>query len=1336
MDINSQQQINTFVGGMNTDTSDALLDSNQYRYAENLRIVTNTDSNSGELRIIDGIQTLIDKYINKDTDSKHWDEILYMTSVRQYLILITKDINKQTNIAGWSIYRWEEGKDDLKCIFGPCGEAIWDESGNTNLSVVTRYESEQNIKMYIADGIHQIMCINICNVENPAPTDFSYVYEYQSVVLPKLSVEVSSTDGGQLKAAKVQYAYRLYKKYGNSTTLSPLSKILSLYKDSSSGYEQNAQTGRAVSISVPSFSTNNLDSIQIFRINYIENGQFPSVNLIVDDKIEAIEDQNNILLDIGKDINSVSTSEFLSYIQLKVIPKSIETKNNYLFSANVTYKESDVNEVFKDVAQNLESYFEITPRVDTNSPYIIGDSNQDSSYSDQIASFRPGETYRFGIVLYDNNGNKTSVFPFKNDLQMPDYSDSAMDDWCEIKNSEPWTNPTYIVRPLTVTVEQKQEILNCKYYEVVRCIRTINDKKTISQGLLGRPMELFSKSGNSWKSTHKLTPSGFITMNQFYILPVDNDSSAYGKLSSDVLQFASPEYAYQSDDMQELIKQYGNSLSLNIVSEYVPRIKKVNNFLYTTYYNSNTQTIQPQLRMHWMDGDVESAKKNAYDSEINQTSSYIYSDSDYSRNVSMFEYGFEFNKNGKTGVIKFNTIMPTYKAKSARQSYDIQSYSFPVVPEFNDVAKQDDIRLRDDVTTIDEYQYTSWSNPFIPNFDSAQMNALKDRWKNGEDPSYPVGYNGPLILFKTSTQIDPNVYDTPKEGGVPEQTTEAYWNPSSLGEPATITSAYGPLVITVADLRKQSTPYGGDSEYSKNNSTYYSFGDIFESSSTRWQHTITSGDCYIRLFKYGALHNWYDTTYVTATKMGTVYEVPIFSDIDLKAQFGDLYNRNLQMGYYIQNKASAFDNYVQKKDSYLYNTAYNSHPDIVGHSTYKKDSVENTKYDTRVHYSEQKTNNELIDNWTQFKSMNFLEVDSSFGQITDLKLFKDRLIFWQEHATGILAVNERVILQDANNTQVVLGTGSVLDRYDYISTTHGMKPEQHSSCVSDDYLYWWDGYNKEILQYAEKYSATPLSQVKNIRNYINQNEESNKPHIYYNRKYKEVGCQCLKNGNNSNGEVIAYNELLQRFTSVYTARNIDRSINYGFAPIYDTYLNGNLLITDGNSVYKQSQNEETSHLFNSLYVQPYLKYIVNTNNTLGKTYDIQIIGGNLYNSKDEALTVDSKLDVIDFEKVQRFQNQPSLKDEPYNHQYHTTEHLKSLQLRYTTPLKQEGVIKDGKGITNREYDYRLNIPRETGNDVYGGRLRGKTMQCELWSTSSSTDFSLQYITTKYRMSWS
>jgi len=85
MDINNNQQINTFLKGMNTDVSDALIDSSQYRYAENLRLVTNTDSNSGELRLVDGTDVF-----KKD---RPWNDgnIKAMTSIRDLLIVVNMD---------------------------------------------------------------------------------------------------------------------------------------------------------------------------------------------------------------------------------------------------------------------------------------------------------------------------------------------------------------------------------------------------------------------------------------------------------------------------------------------------------------------------------------------------------------------------------------------------------------------------------------------------------------------------------------------------------------------------------------------------------------------------------------------------------------------------------------------------------------------------------------------------------------------------------------------------------------------------------------------------------------------------------------------------------------------------------------------------------------------------------------------------------------------------------------------------------------------------------------------------------------------------------------------
>jgi len=78
----------------------------------------------------------------------------------------------------------------------------------------------------------------------------------------------------------------------------------------------------------------------------------------------------------------------------------------------------------------------------------------------------------------------------------------------------------------------------------------------------------------------------------------------------------------------------------------------------------------------------------------------------------------------------------------------------------------------------------------------------------------------------------------------------------------------------------------------------------------------------------------------------------MFMDIDLHGQYGTTYTKNIAKGYYIQDKAAQFDSYIQETDAYLYNTAYNQHPDIIKYSTNDNREYISQQYDTRVHYSE------------------------------------------------------------------------------------------------------------------------------------------------------------------------------------------------------------------------------------------------------------------------------------------------------------------------------------------------------------------------------------------------
>jgi hypothetical protein len=368
----------------------------------------------------------------------------------------------------------------------------------------------------------------------------------------------------------------------------------------------------------------------------------------------------------------------------------------------------------------------------------------------------------------------------------------------------------------------------------------------------------------------------------------------------------------------------------------------------------------------------------------------------------------------------------------------------------------------------------------------------------------------------------------------------------------------------------------------------------------------------------------------------------------------------------------------------MYNTAYSITTDVITYSG--QDTINRTSdlYDSRIHYSQKKQNNELIDNWTSFKTIDYLDVDSRYGQITGLKLFKDKLIFLQENGAGVLSVNDRIILKDQESANIIVGNGGVLDRYDYFTTIYGMKPNQHVVDASNDALYWWDGYRKEIIAYADGYNVNLLQRIKNVANYINKCTESATPSIVYDANNKEVLFNVV------NDECITYNEQIQQFTSVYT-----------FNPIYYSNIDGKIYLTDQwvdrEHLYEYNQYNEHDADGPKLFEEehhPMLKYVVNKEPTFNKVFDIQTFGGRFYSG-----------------------------------------YVGELQLDYYTPLKQHSQIRNGEGITDREYDYRLAIPRNN-DDIYGGRMRGKTMECVLTSSSNDKDFSIQYIVTKYRMSWS
>lgn len=1699
MDINSlirkelgkNQQINTFTKGMDTDTSDAYIDPQKYRYAENLRLTTNTETNTGELHLVEGVDSIIPNGVIDYSGT-----VIGFESVRDYAVMVVvKKDNDSNEFSSWSVYVYNTKNNKLYTIIESCGEHIWkdDWDGKTKpVSIIVKYEAFNIINLYIADGIHNLMVIPLVD-EDGSPkklsNNFNELFSYDQYLLPPPNVSISAQNG-YLKAAIVQYVYRRYRKHGAASTLSIFSKPLSLYDNSSKGYEPDSLTKRAVDINISIDEDQYQNKLEIYRINFYKQGQLPIVSLIYDGKVV------DKYVDLGSSIKEISVEDLLSYIRLNIHPNIIEQKNNYLFEGNVEYEQSQIDNIFKDFDTKIYSRGNYTEeqgdiiqadnsiedigdisvadlkhkqftgstdqptydfsywgsitidnqnRISLNQSggfngvgknfawkYVFTDYHKPDEYDKQTSrrTYRRGEIYRFGIKLYTKDGRASSV-KWMCDIMMPPFGMPGLDDFQLGEknktiniNSENFNSENL---QLNFAKNAEEDSTSCDYkihelgieftplirddnknfwddiygYEIVRCEKTVEDSYIVAQGIIGYPMELQLVSGEfNLPYVKTITPAqsdtqhyenygseipgkhfirninnygtnfgtplgptgnrlfwpGFLTTdnlrwyNNTYApalsYGLNNQMNIYswalnplgvvGIPNKDYLMFACPEYCYQMDDMKDITKHY-QGLKVKSVVKYVPDtvnratvgveqnpayyIKSFDNFGFPkeykwdagnvhkyleqvkTYnridgnypqgfilgchendlgnrkYEVNYYVTSETLEMNWWGGstwnpgkgrvisllytnnivsDDEPENYNMYEGDIrvlnNPTNTIIGSfgntpiqvlgTEEQQTRYFMNEFTPKFIQKipGSSSSFNYMNESPGNSYKDDNEFTNINSVAFIDSPKYEDFANTGNVDifnwLNNSVSINNKKVFVNWSAitlfyGFYPTAGES-LKSLSDinganninayvtydeSYPDARMTMYPIGAGGRFMLFDIEKSAGNGILDN--------ITTDVY--------------AYSAPTIHVANLLKSANPYGGYNSYAIEQSKYSSFGNFVKvehgQEVTAQPIKVFDGDAFMSLFSYNASHIWHSSVYVQFAKMASVYIVPIESSIDLQAQWSSYsYGKNGFKNYYVQDTPSSFLEYQQNQDSYLYNTAYNSFYSIqksISNDGYEK---ETPIYDTRVHYSDQKTIGENTDSWLVYRPINFIDVDSAHGVLTGLKTFKDKLIFWQDRGTGILSVNERTMLKDSTSASIILGNGGVLDRYDYFTTVYGMKPNQYANDVTNDALYWWDGYNKEILQYTQGYEVTPLSTVKTVKNYINVHEESDTPSVIYDNKNKEILFNVVNN------EAVVYSEQVQAFTSVYTFNSVwyarinekqlladisgdlyyynkvlddadkyeitysleetmrkrgdEESIDnlqdyeglssrielhhqYSSEEIlrivnelwdihgdeififvhtnvndtwvstihgvndrdklierFNTVTNG---LQDGGIFYITMQNgtnyvdpnirmkfvkhiqEKTqvitiggAYYFKTAPVYPRLEYVVNPNSEYNKTFDTQTIGGRFYGGGE----AEEKFKGMVWNRI-------------------NTE-LSPLQFEYSTPLKQHSKTTGDK-LTNVEYSYRLTIPRNgenTSMPEWGNRMRGNLLNGSISSDSNNLDFSIQYITTKFRISWS
>ena len=615
---------------------------------------------------------------------------------------------------------------------------------------------------------------------------------------------------------------------------------------------------------------------------------------------------------------------------------------------------------------------------------------------------------------------------------------------------------------------------------------------------------------------------------------------------------------------------------------------------------------------------------------------------------------------------------------------------------------------KNDIHLIDFAMYALGGTSLLFTIDE---NLKKQLGQNNKILSETIGTDNILTMVERTSEGTFATKTTTKPYSITNQEvvdkiTNTYIYRDSNNSPATGTyinaSSFGTFLCNIT---RNCTPYGGYTKAAKDNSKYYSYSDIKEFNNNQDNYIdVFNGDTYIGPFEYTSAHKVSNRAIGLLTTMNVQYSIPVESSINMYIDHGYKFSRNTNNvnASWLQEEPANVDGiFKQTTPQYLYNTAY-SLTKTIGqkYSAISYDTKDKQSYPYRCRYSEKKENGELEDSWQNFKAANYIDVDPNYGKITGLKRFKNNLMFWQEKSFGAFSVNERTAVTDNNSHEVLLGSGGLLSRYDYISTTSGLEDNVFAYAITTQSLYWIDAFNTVFCQYNGGGDYKQISITKNINTVVSKeyrlddNYQISRYKVLTDPRYNEVYFTS-KDG------VFVFNELQQAFISKYSYNGYCDSI----IGKYDTFIANKTESRDVNGIvnsytgYIDSLSGNDHRMFNK-NMNFKLVYVVNAEPNIVKVFDNVRFGATEGMAKQFVASY-SVNDGIE---------------------------CSTLNVDPTTD------------ISNRYYDYRYAIPRMTNpselNQLYGSRLRGKTTYCEVNGEALYDNMQLHYITTKFRTLWS
>lgn len=1122
----TEKAINSFQGGIDRDTSTNKQDGQHYYEAINMRLTSESPLSTGALNLINGTtqKVLLGKL----------DVILGSTTIRNKVILFVYHPEADKIL----MYE-DDGTTSLQStttIF--TGDLGFTET--SNIISFGNYETSEIQKIYFTDGLTFFRHLNIVSESYPVSTTVSEMDIVSNVIFSPL--ELSIQEGGNLKAGRIQYAYQLYNKNGAETCYSPASNLVSLTKsteDTSTlnylGTDKGEIINKSIGITITNNSTD-FNRVRLVALEYEVYGQNPIIRIVTESEIA--DNSTITILDTGESLGNLTLQEF-RFLQNDFIPKTIEVKDNILVGGNIKYNYNSIPDEYDTRAFRWKysgAVYSCIVKDGTNDTIVPSDLSTLPSLTEEC--FNPFNDLDNDIAAlneykYDpitgTLGGRGKYIRYKFTTKQVLIDDNVKDYNYKLGYprliSKVSSFPDNYANPLQDIGYQRNEIYRfaVEFYDLkgrplfakwIGDIRfpdnnelpfiTYSGGKTYAN-ILGIQFYIDLSSDSTAQEVASMI-SGYrivrVERTQNTSTIIDQGVISYLGYGGDGNGISNDsEMRYSAALTPYLYECYLNEVIQDRRSEYIADLSENNAVVQNTFTldPNHAEFISPKVLLEKKTNSANNTKIDVVGYLANKISAYITQRSEASLVADKYN---SFTGGTWSASTRFKGTPSTSKLYS------------PIDPANTGSNAQNDASL---YTLNDTKTFNNQCANFAPN--------------SGRNlPHYSM--RGTFELFSF------NPDDISTRLAIPT-------NPTFVGN----TTKEERIMLANITVNRNRGLYGGTSYLSRKNNFYIPASELFVDGDT--YQTVYGGDTYINTFIY--LRGIYNpNVYSGAAKNQSILMFPCESRYNLNLRNDDI-QKYMQWGRpnkTVDNKT--IPNYALREtvsdgvttwgtyypteigNLYRYNTAFSSEDKSFVFSEKPFDFSATETIDTRISVSDKKIPNEYTDSWLKWRFNNFIDVDSRYHEIIRLINVNNIIYFGQPQAIGRLAINDRSLISDGNSAQISLGTGGVLERYDYLTTNSGISTH-NAITKSDKTFYYVDELRKRFYGYFSN-GDEPISILKGLASYMD-GLSFNSIELEYDPEYSEVLA-------NIDGTIVVFNELVNAFTGFYSF-NPDRLLRIG-----------------------------------------------------------------------------------------------------------------------------------------------------------------------------------------------